>query len=46
MAVYDGKLVHSCRMDEFRLYGTYVTVQMPARSEEETEEELMPVGAP
>lgn len=46
MAVYDGKLVHSCRMDEFRLYGTYVTVQMPARSEEETEEDLMPVGAP
>jgi hypothetical protein len=46
MTVYDGKLVHSCRMDEWRLYGTYVTVQVPARKEEETEEELMPMGMP
>jgi hypothetical protein len=24
MTVWDGKLVHSCRMDEWRLYGGYV----------------------
>lgn len=46
MTVYDGKLVHSCRMDEWRLYGTYVTVQVPARQEEETEEDLTPVAVP
>ena len=46
MTVYDGKLVNSCRMDEFRLYGTYVTVQVPTRQEEETEEDLMPVTVP
>lgn len=27
MTVWDGRLVHSCRMDEWRLYGNYVTVQ-------------------
>jgi len=27
MTVWDGKLVHSCRMEEWRLYGSYVTVQ-------------------
>ncbi|MBN1965334.1 MAG: radical SAM protein [Anaerolineae bacterium] len=27
MTYYDGKLVHSCRMDEWRLYGTYITAQ-------------------
>lgn len=27
MTVWDGKLVHSCRMDEWRLYGGYVTPQ-------------------
>ncbi|MCC7448330.1 MAG: radical SAM protein [Anaerolineae bacterium] len=27
MTVYDGKLVHSCRMEEWRLYGNYVTVK-------------------
>ncbi len=27
MTVWDGKLVHSCRMDEWRLYGSYVTAQ-------------------
>ena len=30
MTVWDGKLVHSCRMDEWRLYGTYVTAQRHA----------------
>jgi hypothetical protein len=27
MTVWDGKLIHSCRMEEWRLYGNYVTVQ-------------------
>jgi hypothetical protein len=26
MTVWDGKLVHSCRMEEWRLYGNYVTI--------------------
>jgi hypothetical protein len=27
MTVWDGKLVHSCRMDEWRLYGSYLVAQ-------------------
>ena len=27
MTVWDGKLVHSCRMDEWRLYGNYIMPQ-------------------
>lgn len=27
MTIWNGKLVHSCRMDEWRLYGSYVTSQ-------------------
>lgn len=27
MTVWDGKLVHSCRMDEWRMYGTYMVAQ-------------------
>jgi hypothetical protein len=27
MTVWDGKLVHSCRMDEWRLYGNYLVAQ-------------------
>lgn len=27
MTVWEGKLVHSCRLDEWRLYGNYITVQ-------------------
>lgn len=27
MTVWDGKLVHSCRMDEWRMHGTYITAQ-------------------
>ncbi len=27
MTVWDGKLVHSCRMDEWRLYGSYIVPQ-------------------
>lgn len=33
MTVWDGKLVHSCRMDEWRLYGNYITLQPKAREE-------------
>jgi hypothetical protein len=25
MTVWDGKLIHSCRMEEWRLYGNYIT---------------------
>lgn len=27
MTVWDGKLVHSCRLDEWRLYGSYISAQ-------------------
>jgi hypothetical protein len=27
MTIWDGKLVHSCRMDEWRLYGNYMMAQ-------------------
>jgi hypothetical protein len=27
MTVWNGKLVHSCRLDEWRLYGNYITAQ-------------------
>lgn len=27
MTIWDGKLVHSCRLDEWRLYGNYVVAQ-------------------
>jgi hypothetical protein len=26
MTVYDGKLINSCRMDEYRLFGGFITV--------------------
>ena len=29
MTVYDGKLINSCRMDEWRLYGSYLQPQLP-----------------
>ncbi len=41
MTVWEGKLVHSCRMDEWRLYGTYVVAQRrePAHGDETGEPE-------
>ncbi|MBZ0287692.1 MAG: hypothetical protein K8I30_08760 [Anaerolineae bacterium] len=30
MTVWDGRLVHSCRMDEWRLYGNYITARPKA----------------
>ncbi|MFN8371268.1 MAG: radical SAM protein [Anaerolineae bacterium] len=35
MTIWDGKLVHSCRMDEWRLYGTYATAQRRVSSPEQ-----------
>lgn len=37
MTVWDGKLVHSCRMDEWRLYGGYVVAQRKAEEGAEIE---------
>jgi hypothetical protein len=34
MTVYDGKLINSCRMDEYRLFGGFLSVvEQPAESE-------------
>lgn len=38
MTVWDGKLVHSCRMDEWRIYGGYVTPQRKQEIQEAGEE--------
>jgi hypothetical protein len=35
MTVWDGRLVHSCRLDEWRLYGNYVTPRPRAVAEAE-----------
>lgn len=34
MTVWNGKLVHSCRMDEWRLYGNYITARPHQNSTE------------
>jgi len=38
MTVYDGKLINSCRMDEYRLFGGFlsVTEREPAEVLEES----------
>jgi hypothetical protein len=41
MMVWDGQLVHSCRLDEWRIYGQYVTPQM-AKEKMEAGEEITP----
>lgn len=33
MTVWNGQLVHSCRMDEWRLYGSYITPQRRTQRE-------------
>ncbi len=38
MTVWDGKLVHSCRMDEWRLYGNYI---MPQRRQHDAAGEVV-----
>jgi len=39
MTVWDGKLIHSCRMDEWRLYGTYVVAQRNVGAGKDTPQE-------
>jgi hypothetical protein len=43
MTVYDGKLINSCRMDEYRLFGGLLSVTEQARQQAQTEavKELM-----
>ncbi|MFN8531631.1 MAG: radical SAM protein [Anaerolineae bacterium] len=43
MTVWDGKLVHSCRMDEWRLYGNYVTAH--PHQEGQVGEAVIPAAA-
>ena len=40
MTVYDGHLINSCRMDEWRLYGSYLIPQTK-RGERQPDEELL-----
>ncbi len=50
MTVYDGKLINSCRMDEWRLFGSFLTPQMednrqqPIPQEAGEEELLIPTS--
>jgi hypothetical protein len=39
MTVYDGKLINSCRMDEYRLFGGFLSVTERAPAEVEVLEE-------
>ena len=41
MTVWNGRLVHSCRMDEWRLYGNYITAQ-PRRLRRRTADRSYP----
>ena len=43
MTVWDGKLVHSCRMDEWRLYGSYI---VPQRKQEAVHSVIAPEAIP
>jgi hypothetical protein len=43
MTVWEGKLVHSCRMDEWRLYGGYIQPQPRNRVVEFIAPERIPV---
>ncbi len=40
ITIYDGKLVNSCRMDEYRLFGTMLTVVDKSKVEEKVEEKV------
>jgi hypothetical protein len=44
MTVWNGKLVHSCRMDEWRLYGNYVTARPKAAVSVISPEEIKAMG--
>ena len=37
VTIYDGKLVNSCRMDEYRLFGGMLTVKDKSKAEEKVE---------
>lgn len=46
MTVWDGKLVHSCRMDEWRLYGSYVVAQRRVKEPADGHEVIAPDAIP
>ncbi len=46
MTVWDGKLVHSCRMDEWRLYGSYVVAQRRVKKPADGHEVIAPDAIP
>jgi pyruvate-formate lyase-activating enzyme len=47
MTVWDGQLVHSCRLDEWRLYGNYITARPKEQvAVEAVETEAPPVAMP
>jgi len=41
MTVWNGTLVHSCRMDEWRMYGSYLVAQPQAVEETVPEPETV-----
>jgi hypothetical protein len=43
MTYYDGQLINSCRMDEYRLFGGFLSVTERRKLEEAAQE---PAGAP
>ena len=44
MTYYDGKLINSCRMDEYRLFGGFLSVT--ERAKQEAEKQAMPLEEP
>jgi hypothetical protein len=44
MTVWNGRLVHSCRLDEWRLYGNYITAQ-PRKTEADNREAVIGTDA-
>ena len=46
MTYYDGKLINSCRMDEYRLFGGFVSVTERQEMESTNGPTSVPVGEP
>jgi hypothetical protein len=46
MTVYDGKLINSCRMDEYRLFGGFLSVVDRAKTEVISETKGAALGEP
>jgi hypothetical protein len=46
MTVYDGKLINSCRMDEYRLFGGFLSVVERSREKATEESVSMPLEEP